>query len=36
MFLGSKERPVCKADNFIDICEKIVYTMWDPQHLKTL
>jgi hypothetical protein len=29
-FLGSKVRPVRKADNLIAICEPIVYTMLDP------
>jgi hypothetical protein len=33
MFLGSKVRPVRKADNHTSICEPIVYTMWDPYHL---
>jgi hypothetical protein len=35
MFLGSKVRRVRKADNFTAICEPIVYTMWDPEHLTT-
>jgi hypothetical protein len=26
MFLGSKMRPVCRADNLAAICESIVYT----------
>jgi hypothetical protein len=30
MFLGSKVRPVRRADNFTAIYEPIVYTMWDP------
>jgi hypothetical protein len=30
MFLGSKVRPVRKADNLTAIYEPIVYTMWDP------
>jgi hypothetical protein len=30
MFLGSKVRPVLKADNLNAIYEPIVYTMWDP------
>jgi hypothetical protein len=30
MFLGSKARPVRRADNLPAICELIVYTMWDP------
>jgi hypothetical protein len=30
MFLGSKVRPVGKADNLTTICEPIVYTMKDP------
>jgi hypothetical protein len=33
MFLGSRARPVSRADNLASICEPIVYTMWDPQHL---
>jgi hypothetical protein len=36
MFLGSKARLVRRADNLTAICEPIVYTMWDPQHLTTL
>jgi hypothetical protein len=30
MFLGSRERPVLKADNLIAFSKTIVYTMWDP------
>jgi hypothetical protein len=30
MFLGSKVRPVCRANNLTANCESIVYTMWDP------
>jgi hypothetical protein len=33
MFLGSKARPVCRAENLTATCEPIVYTIWDPQHL---
>jgi hypothetical protein len=29
MFLGSKVRPVCGADNLTAIYEPIVLTMWD-------
>jgi hypothetical protein len=36
MFLGAKALPVYRADNLTVICEPIVYTMWDPQHVKTL
>jgi hypothetical protein len=36
MFVGSKVQPMCKADNHIAICEPIVYTMLDPEHLTTL
>jgi hypothetical protein len=36
MFLGSIARPERKANNLTVICEPIVYTMWDPQHLTTL
>jgi hypothetical protein len=36
MFLGSKARPVFKVDNLTAICEPIVQTMWDLQHLTTL
>jgi hypothetical protein len=36
MFLGIKQRPGHKADNFTAICEPIFYTMWDPEHLTTL
>jgi hypothetical protein len=35
MFLGSKARPVGEANNFVTICEPIVYTVRDPQHLTT-
>jgi hypothetical protein len=30
MFLGSRARPVCESDNFVDICESIVQPMWGP------
>jgi hypothetical protein len=30
IFLGSKLRPVRRADNLIAICEPIVWTTWDP------
>jgi hypothetical protein len=33
MCLGSKVRPVSRADNLAAICEPIVQTMWDPQHI---
>jgi hypothetical protein len=36
MFVASRALPVRKADNRIAICEPIVYTMWDPQHLTIL
>jgi hypothetical protein len=36
MFLGSKVRPVPRADKLTAICEPTVYTMWDPEHLTTL
>jgi hypothetical protein len=36
MFLGSRERLAREADNLAAICEPIVKTMWDPQHLTTL
>jgi hypothetical protein len=36
MFLGSRERPVGKAENLTAICEPIIQTMWNPQLLKTL
>jgi hypothetical protein len=35
MFLGTRVRPVRKADNLTAIYEPIVYTLWD-QHLTTL
>jgi hypothetical protein len=35
-FLGSRVRPVCRADNLTSICEPTVWTMWDPQHLTTI
>jgi hypothetical protein len=33
---AGKVPPARKADNFVAICKPIVYTMWDPQHLRTL
>jgi hypothetical protein len=36
MFLGSTLCSVHRADKLTDLCESIVYTMWDPQHLTTL
>jgi hypothetical protein len=36
VFLESRARPVRMADNLTAICEPIVYTVWDPQHLTTL
>jgi hypothetical protein len=30
MFLGSRARPVRRTDNFIAICELVVYAMFDP------
>jgi hypothetical protein len=30
MFLGSKARPMGKADNLSAICEPIVQTVWGP------
>jgi hypothetical protein len=36
MFLGCKAGPVRKADSFTAICELIVWTMWNPQHLAAL
>jgi hypothetical protein len=36
MFLGSRARPVRRADNLTTIREPTVYTIWDPQHLTTL
>jgi hypothetical protein len=36
MFLGSKVRWVRRADNLTAVCEPIVYTMYDLQHLRTL
>jgi hypothetical protein len=35
MFLGSTARPLSRAGSLAFICEPIVYTMWDPQHLAT-
>jgi hypothetical protein len=34
--LGIKARPARKAFNFTDICEAIVYKMWDPGRLTTI
>jgi hypothetical protein len=36
MFLVSKVRLVCRADNLTAICEPVVYTVWGFQHLATL
>jgi hypothetical protein len=36
MFLGSRARPVRRADNLTAICDPIVGTTWDPRHLTTL
>jgi hypothetical protein len=36
IFLRSRARPVLKSNNFTAICEPIVWTMWDPQHVTTL
>jgi hypothetical protein len=36
MFPGSRARPVHRADNLAAICEPIVLTIWNPQHLTTL
>jgi hypothetical protein len=36
MFLGSKGRPVSRADNITAICEPIVQIMWDFQHFTAL
>jgi hypothetical protein len=30
MLLGSRARPVRRADNLAVICEPTVYTVWDP------
>jgi hypothetical protein len=30
MFLGSKVRPVHKADNLTAVCEPIAQTVWNP------
>jgi hypothetical protein len=35
MFLGSIARPARKADDLTAICEPIVLTMWNLQHLRT-
>jgi hypothetical protein len=36
MFLGSRARPVRRADSLTVICEPTVWTMWDPRRLTTL
>jgi hypothetical protein len=33
---GEQSRMVRKADKPTGICEPIIYTIWDPQHLTTL
>jgi hypothetical protein len=33
---GGKGRPARKADNLAEICEPIVYKMWEPRRLTTL
>jgi hypothetical protein len=35
MFLGSRARLVRRADNLTTICEPVLWTVWDPQHLMT-
>jgi hypothetical protein len=35
IFLGSRARPVRRADNLAAICEPIIYEMWNPHHLTT-
>jgi hypothetical protein len=30
MFVGSRARPVLRADNLTAVCEPIVWTVWDP------
>jgi hypothetical protein len=34
--LGSRARPVRKADNLTATCEQILYTMLDHQHITTV
>jgi hypothetical protein len=36
MFLESRALSVREAESLAAICEPIVYTMWDPQHLTIL
>jgi hypothetical protein len=36
MVLGSRARPAGMADNLTAICERIIWTMWVPQNLRTL
>jgi hypothetical protein len=36
MFLESRAPPVRRGDNLAAICEPIVWTIWDSQHLTTL
>jgi hypothetical protein len=36
LFLGSKARPALAAYNLAAICEPIVQTMWDREHLTSL
>jgi hypothetical protein len=36
MYLGSRVRPVCRADNLTAICEPVVYSMQDSEQLTTL
>jgi hypothetical protein len=36
MFLGSRARPVRRAENLAAICEPVVWTMWDPHNLTTI
>jgi hypothetical protein len=35
IFLGSSARPMREADNLTALCEPIIYTMWNFQHLTT-
>jgi hypothetical protein len=36
MFLGSREWPVLEVANLAAICEPVVYTMWNRQHVINL
>jgi hypothetical protein len=35
-YFWGKERPELKVDNLTDICQPIVYKMWEPRRFRIL